>query len=303
MASGRSSASQTGRNEAFLIDTPMRRPARRGRALPADFIKKYLRGQDMGRCLRSDGLWIILLKSSVDHDRRGRRWRSLMPRNVSRSLTRRSACAAQADGVRSCEPGPTRDASGGSCALVHIMQRLCGCEDHLPGDPVSSVLWPDGDGLFLNNKGFFLSCDASWILAVLNSPLMWWYTWRYLPHMKDEALSPYRREDGTASHRHARRRDPPGCRGICSSARRLCEAGPRGAAGCTRRAQDADERRVAPGQKLEAFENLSRDEFVAEVTKRRKAAGKLKPADLKYLREISPATSSGPSMFAVARRA
>ena len=43
----------------------------------------------------------------------------------------------------------------------------------------------------------------------------------------------------------------------------------------------------APGQKLQAFEALSRDEFLAEVTKRRpRAAGKLKPADLKYLREI-----------------
>lgn len=24
----------------------------------------------------------------------------------------------------------------------------------------------------------------------LNSPLMWWFNWRFLPHMKDEALSP-----------------------------------------------------------------------------------------------------------------
>ena len=29
-----------------------------------------------------------------------------------------------------------------------------------------------------------------YLLAVLNSPLMWWHNWRYLPHMKDEALSP-----------------------------------------------------------------------------------------------------------------
>jgi hypothetical protein len=44
---------------------------------------------------------------------------------------------------------------------------------------------------------------------------------------------------------------------------------------------------ATPGNKLQAFEALTRDEFLAEVTKRRpKAAGKLKPADLKYLREI-----------------
>jgi hypothetical protein len=29
-----------------------------------------------------------------------------------------------------------------------------------------------------------------YILAVLNSPLMWWHNTRYLPHMKDEALTP-----------------------------------------------------------------------------------------------------------------
>jgi len=35
-----------------------------------------------------------------------------------------------------------------------------------------------------------LSTDDLFLLAVLNSPLMWWHNWRFLPHMKDEALSP-----------------------------------------------------------------------------------------------------------------
>jgi len=29
-----------------------------------------------------------------------------------------------------------------------------------------------------------------YLLAILNSPLMWWHNWRCLPHMKDEALTP-----------------------------------------------------------------------------------------------------------------
>jgi len=29
-----------------------------------------------------------------------------------------------------------------------------------------------------------------YLLSVLNSPLLWWHNWRFLPHMKDEALSP-----------------------------------------------------------------------------------------------------------------
>ncbi len=48
----------------------------------------------------------------------------------------------------------------------------------------------DSSNLFSNNKVFFLPTSDAYLLAVLNSPLMWWHNWRYLPHMKDEALSP-----------------------------------------------------------------------------------------------------------------
>jgi hypothetical protein len=48
----------------------------------------------------------------------------------------------------------------------------------------------DKHGRFGNNKTFILGSDNLFLLAVLNSPLMWWHNWRYLPHMKDEALSP-----------------------------------------------------------------------------------------------------------------
>ena len=48
----------------------------------------------------------------------------------------------------------------------------------------------DDTGLFSNNKTFILTVDQTALLAILNSPLMWWFNWRFLPHMKDEALSP-----------------------------------------------------------------------------------------------------------------
>ena len=48
----------------------------------------------------------------------------------------------------------------------------------------------DTSGSYPNNKAFFLPTDELWILAILNSPLMWWVLTRILPHMKDEALSP-----------------------------------------------------------------------------------------------------------------
>jgi hypothetical protein len=43
---------------------------------------------------------------------------------------------------------------------------------------------------FGNNKTFILPTANKAIATVLNAPIIWWYNWRYLPHMKDEALSP-----------------------------------------------------------------------------------------------------------------
>ena len=48
----------------------------------------------------------------------------------------------------------------------------------------------DRTGQFANNKVMFIpNCDL-YLLGVLNSSLMWWHNWWYLPHMKDEALTP-----------------------------------------------------------------------------------------------------------------
>jgi hypothetical protein len=48
----------------------------------------------------------------------------------------------------------------------------------------------DEKGQYGNNKTFFIPTGDLYLLSVLNSPLLWWNNWRFLPHMKDEALSP-----------------------------------------------------------------------------------------------------------------
>jgi hypothetical protein len=45
-------------------------------------------------------------------------------------------------------------------------------------------------GLYLNNKGFMIASSDPFLLAALNSPLLWWFGWRHFAHMKDEALTP-----------------------------------------------------------------------------------------------------------------
>ncbi len=48
----------------------------------------------------------------------------------------------------------------------------------------------DEAGRLLNDKAFFLPTAARKLIAVLNAPVLWWFNWRYLTHLKDEALSP-----------------------------------------------------------------------------------------------------------------
>src|SRR5919106_437577 len=36
---------------------------------------------------------------------------------------------------------------------------------------------------------FFIPQNSLYLLGTLNSPLMWWFSWRFFTHMKDEALS------------------------------------------------------------------------------------------------------------------
>ena len=48
----------------------------------------------------------------------------------------------------------------------------------------------DLSGHFTNNKCFDIPTEDLYLLAVLNSPLIWWHNWRYLTHMKNETLTP-----------------------------------------------------------------------------------------------------------------
>jgi hypothetical protein len=44
------------------------------------------------------------------------------------------------------------------------------------------------EGQISNNTVYVLPTGSPWLLAVLNSPLMWSFCWRNAAHGKDEAL-------------------------------------------------------------------------------------------------------------------
>ena len=182
---------KTGFNEAFLIDT-----ATRDRLVAADpasaaIIKPYLRGQDIDRWQPDwAGLWMIVMKSSSDH---GWPWANAPdaadaehqfaaahPALHSHFKQHEVALRARQDmgrwwwELRPC-------AYYAAFASAKIMYQVIQYHPNYCFDL---------DGRLGNDKTFLLPTSELTLLANLNSPLMWWHNWRWLPHMKDEALTP-----------------------------------------------------------------------------------------------------------------
>ena len=146
---------------------------------------------------------------------------------------------------------------------------------------------------FGNNKTFFIASADPYLLAVLNSPLLWWHNWRHLPHMKDEALSPvgFLMESLPIARPTDHIREK-----VDAAVRRLVELT------CTQQATRRDlldwlrvEYEVAkPTMKLQSPFELDSEALVAEV---RKVRGKKKPLSApalkglreEYVRSIEPA--------------
>jgi hypothetical protein len=150
----------------------------------------------------------------------------------------------------------------------------------------------DTEGHITNNTVYLLPADSLWLLAVLNSPLMWYYSWREASHGKDEALrffGDYVERIPIAPPTDATRAEaePIVARLIALTQER-------------RRAQRdlLDWLRVefeigTPGQRLEGFAALDADAFADEVRRRRpKGAARLTPGALRDLRETHAASAA-----------
>lgn len=175
---------KTGCNAAFIVDDATRDRLVREDPACARVLKKCLRGQDLGRWgAEWAGLWLILSRRGAD-----------VGPAVLRHLEGHRAR------LEPCPPGqrgagwPGR--KGGNYEWWELQDPV---EYHglfarpkivyqeIQYHPAYAI---DRDGHFLNNKGFMIPGEDLWLLAVLNSPLMWWHNWRHLVHLKDEALCP-----------------------------------------------------------------------------------------------------------------
>ncbi|MBZ0306676.1 MAG: Eco57I restriction-modification methylase domain-containing protein, partial [Anaerolineae bacterium] len=180
---------KTGYNEAFLISDDVKQQLVNADPGCAEIIYPYLRGQDVNRWLSEwAGLWMILLKSS---DNEQWAW-SRADQNAEEIFAKTYPSVYR---YMKAHESPLRDRKNhgrywwelNALTYLDSFAQPKIIYQEIQFHPAYAY---DDSGIYTNNKCFILPTNDLYLLAVLNSPLMWWHNWRYLTHMKDEALTP-----------------------------------------------------------------------------------------------------------------
>jgi hypothetical protein len=274
---------KTGLNEAFLIDDDCKRKLIAEHDECREVIKPFLRGSDIGRW-NSDwaDLWMIVLPSSND-----RAWPWAVLGETAEAKFKAHYPSVYGH-LKPLEERLRKRQDQGKywwelrpCAYWEAFEKEKLFYQVIQYHPRYAL---DASGFLGNDKTYFLPTADTFLLAVLNSPLMWWHNWRTFTHLKDEALSPmaYMVEtlpvaEPTTAVRDATER----------AVRRLIEI--------TVRQQQTqrtllDWLRVEyaiekPGNKLQAVTDLGSDTFLAEVKRIRGKKLPLTAAGVQGLRE------------------
>jgi phage terminase small subunit len=193
---------KTGLNEAFLIDSFKRDELVRADPKSSEIIKPYLRGQDIERWHSPDsGLYMIVLRSSGNYDWP---WADASDESEAEKTFAVTYPALYAH-MKSYEDMGKNPKTGKPRGLRYREDqgrfwwelRACDYYDAFEAPKISYQViqfYPkyalDTASQYGNDKTFFLPSDGSPLLSTLNSPIMWWHNWRFLQHLKDEALSP-----------------------------------------------------------------------------------------------------------------
>ncbi|MEG4456580.1 Eco57I restriction-modification methylase domain-containing protein [Microcoleus sp. N9_A1] len=164
---------KTGFNEAFLIDEATKNSLVKADPKSAEIIKPLLRGQDIKRwCPQWDEVWIIFAHREIEIENY-----PTIKSHLEKYRTKLEARAGK-------QLWWQWQASPSFC---NLFQQPKLSYQEIQFHPAYSY---DNRGYLTNNKAFIIPTSELYILGVLNSALIWWHNWRYLPHMKDDALSP-----------------------------------------------------------------------------------------------------------------
>jgi hypothetical protein len=176
---------KTGFNEAFLIDTVTRNELVEADPNCSEIVRPYLRGQDVGRWVPEwAGLWMIFARRGIDIEK--------YP-SVLRHLTKYREGLEPKPAGWSGDSWPGRKA--GTYKWYELQDPVAYWEQF--GKPklciqriaYHSRVALDKAGMFLNDAAIILPTTDAWLLACLNSPAMWYFSFRFFPHKKDEALA------------------------------------------------------------------------------------------------------------------
>jgi hypothetical protein len=178
---------KTGLNEAFLVDTAAKESLVTADPRCSAILRRYLRGQDFSRWNADwDGFWMIVLKSSENHP-----WPWSDSGTVAEAVFERTYPAIHAHLNRYRDALMKRQDHG------RYWWELRSCAYWADFD-APKIMYPEitwraewalnRSGMLCNNTAYVLRSDDPWIVAVVNSPVSWWYAWRNAIHGKDEAL-------------------------------------------------------------------------------------------------------------------
>jgi hypothetical protein len=187
---------KTGYNDAFVIDDATRRELVEEDPSCEHLIRPVIRGREIGRWeLHPTSRHLITLASSgdvvwpwtnaLDHE--------LTFKETYPSLHRHFTTDVKVDERRRAAMEKRTDQG------VHWWE-LRSCEYYAelaqPKIVFTDIAWRpevsvDNSGFQLLNTAYFLPGTDPWCVAVMNSPLIWWYAWRTFQHGKDEALRWY----------------------------------------------------------------------------------------------------------------
>lgn len=271
---------KTGCNEAFLIDTSVRNSLVAQNPHLQDVIHKALRGQDVDRWQSSwDNVWMIRIAGDQDIDRYGA-VKQHLSQYRQRLEPKPRGWKGEWSGRASGNYQWYELQSGAGESWKHFLAPKIVCQEiqfHL-------CYALDNTGCLMNSKVFMVPSADRYLLGVLNSPLMWRRNWRYLPHMKDEALSPaaFLMKDLPIA-------EPTDeiCAGVTAHVERLLEitASQHDTARTLLDWLKVEHAIEKPMQRLQAFVELDSDGFVTEIKKIRGRKNPLSAAAVKHLRD------------------
>ncbi|MEI7730666.1 MAG: hypothetical protein WCO56_13915, partial [Verrucomicrobiota bacterium] len=179
---------KTGLNEAFLISKETRNRLVAEDRNCEETLRPYLRGQDIGRWIPDwANLWMIVLPSSND---RAWPWADLGEQAEAKFKAQYPSLHGYLKPLE--ERLRNRQDQGKywwelrSCAYWQEFLRPKLCIQRIA---FHSRIARDDSGMLVNDAAIILPTTDQWLLACLNSPTMWFFSFRFFPHKKDEALA------------------------------------------------------------------------------------------------------------------